>query len=87
MTSTARAQLDALLAGRIEALVPRSSVINELLDLRNEVDDHPQMIARIDEVLGAIPGKSVATGAWWRETIIDLRARLDIAAPLAPPSR
>jgi hypothetical protein len=87
MTSTARARLDALLAGRIEALVPRGSVINELLDLRNELGDHSQMVVHIDGVLAAIPGKSVATGAWWRETIIDLRARLDINAPLAPPSR
>lgn len=51
-----------------------SRVADTLLDLRAMAAGDPALIARIDETLAAIPGRSVAPNTWWAEALDAIEA-------------
>ena len=74
--------LDELTAERVDPVVSKTVVFDQLLDLRNLVAEHPPLVAAIDQSLRDVPGASLAPGAWWRDQLRSLRVLLD--ATLTP---
>lgn len=53
-------------------VIDKSRVIDRLLDLRNEAEA-PELVDAVDQLLGAVPGRTMVTTAWWRESLDGLR--------------
>ena len=68
--------LDELAAERLVPVVPKTMVVDRLLDLRNLVGDHPSLVAVMDDSLRDVPGATLAPGAWWQDEVRSLRALL-----------
>lgn len=66
--------LDELASERIDPVMPKTSVFDRLLDLRNLLGDHPSLVAAIDESLRDVPGATQSPGAWWQDELHALRA-------------
>ena len=48
-------------------------VVDGLLDLRSSASARPDVVARVDEVLVAIPGVNTVANTWWMATLEELR--------------
>lgn len=48
-------------------LSDRRRVMDHLLDLRLEVENHPAVVAEVDRLLGELPGLTTVENDWWTE--------------------
>ncbi|MEM9466070.1 MAG: hypothetical protein AAGA90_11890 [Actinomycetota bacterium] len=79
-----RPDLDLLEAWSVEPVggaVPRATVVDRLLDLRNAVE--PNGRHWVDVVLASTPGANLVPGSWWSEQIDRLRFDLTVTAVAA----
>ncbi len=53
-------------------VIDKALVIDNLLDLRGAASANPAVVARIDSLLGEVPGKNMTAIDWWRETLESL---------------
>lgn len=65
--------LDDLAADRADPLLPKSVVVDLLLDLRNLVIEDPLLVAAVDRRLAGVPGATTTPGAWWQSELRALR--------------
>lgn len=65
--------LDELAAEPIGPVVSKSMVFDRLLDLRNLVHDKPLLVTFVDQLLGTVPGATMAPGEWWQRELQALR--------------
>lgn len=69
------ALIDTWLAERPAGLMRRSAVVDHLLDLRSEVEDDPELVAEVDQLLRDVPGHTVVESTWWLPLARQLRDR------------
>ncbi|MGD9752537.1 MAG: hypothetical protein AB7W59_16240 [Acidimicrobiia bacterium] len=67
-------ELTRLLDDWTGALLSRSRVIDDLLDLRAAVAAHPAAQARVDRALGDLPGQNLVAREWAAEVVADVAA-------------
>ena len=67
-------ELTRLLDDWTGALLSRSRVIDDLLDLRASVAAHPAAQARVDQALAALPGQNLVAREWAAEVVADVAA-------------
>jgi hypothetical protein len=72
MPPTVQTELTRLLDTWSGALLSRSRVTDDLLDLRGLVADHPQAQARVDRALANLPGQNVVAREWAVEVVADV---------------
>lgn len=53
-------------------VIDKSRVIDRLLDLRNAAAS-PALVEAVDQLLGSVPGRTMVTTEWWRESLENLR--------------
>ncbi|MFQ5555947.1 MAG: hypothetical protein ACE5GB_00295 [Acidimicrobiales bacterium] len=63
----------------------RSRVVDALLDLRLEAAGRRDVIARIDQALADLPGRSMVPTGWWRACLdeLELAALNPVQQPVA----
>lgn len=64
--------IDEALAAVNGEVLDKSRAIDGLLDLRLAAGS-PELVAAVDDVLGAVPGKTMVTSEWWIDTLKGLR--------------
>lgn len=65
-------ELTRLLDDWTGALLSRSRVTDDLLDLRALVADHPAAQARVDRALATLPGQNLVAREWAAEVVADV---------------
>lgn len=85
--STEATPVIALITNLLEAwngaLIARSQVVDGLLDVRSAVRDHPSALTRIDEALGAVPGKTLVARDWAVDVLLDVNHIVKAQEPVA----
>ena len=51
----------------LDLVVPKTVMVDQLLELRNVATDRGRPVAAIDERLCDVPGATTDSGLWWRE--------------------
>lgn len=82
--STAAATIDELLGTVDGVVVDKSRVVDSLLDLRLACGDDPEMVAAIDQVLGAVPGKTMVETSWYTDVLRQLSGQVALTGEDAP---
>jgi hypothetical protein len=69
-------QFETLIGELITAIdgevIDKSRVIDRLLDLRNDAEA-PALVDAVDQLLTNVPGRTMVTAEWWRESLEGLR--------------
>lgn len=79
-TTTITAELGNVLDSWSSALLPRSRVTDDLLDLRLSMHDDLGAITIIDKALATMPGKNLVTREWANEVLDQLMDRARVAS-------
>lgn len=69
--------LDEFAAERLDAVLPKSGVIDRLLDLRIAAIADPIIVAAIDQRIPSVPGRTMTDAEWWRHEVAVLREFVD----------
>jgi hypothetical protein len=69
-------QFETLIGELITAIdgevIDKARVIDRLLDLRNDAEA-PALVDAVDQLLRNVPGRTMVTSEWWRESLEGLR--------------
>jgi len=60
----------------LDLVVPKTVMVDQLLELRNVATDRGRPVAAIDERLCDVPGATTDSGLWWREELCSLRVHV-----------
>jgi hypothetical protein len=69
--------IDEALAAISGEVLDKSRVADRLLDLRLAADS-PELVAAVDDVLSAIPGRTMVATSWWSDALNGLRLAAEL---------
>lgn len=74
-------ELTAMLDRWSGALISRSRLVDDLLDLRLACAGRPAVQARVDRALGDLPGQNLVAREWAVAVVVDVAGLYSLAEP------